>query len=142
MPANGAIYIQHNNVNLYDVFDNVSSDKGWFKKPSYYDVTLGEDVVRFNIMPKDEVPKHINGFLGYIDSLDQDQERKDDTARGVRNTQVVLGLVTDKEFDENHAIWESLFKIADKHHGLVFVHNSVLLPNGVVLVGPLLEQDA
>ncbi|EXA75041.1 hypothetical protein J517_4451, partial [Acinetobacter baumannii 118362] len=56
------------------------------------------------------------------------------------HTKVVLGLVTDKEFDENPAIWQSLFKIADKYDGLIFTYDSVLLPSGTILVGPLLNN--
>ncbi|EXA75032.1 hypothetical protein J517_4452, partial [Acinetobacter baumannii 118362] len=75
-----------------------------------------------------------------IASLDHDQKRKDDTSYAISHTKVVLGLVTDKEFDENPAIWQSLFKIADKYDGLIFTYDSVLLPSGTILVGPLLNN--
>jgi len=139
MPANGAIYIQRDKVDLAEVFNKVKSDKGLFRKPTYYDVDLDGDVIRFNIMEPSQVPNHINGFLGYIASLDQDPKRKKDTSYAISHTKVVLGLVTDKEFADNPAIWQSLFKIADKYDGFVFVYDSVLLPSGTVLVGPLLE---
>ena len=90
-------------------------------------------------MPPSEVRNHINGFLGYISSLDQDLKRKEDASYAISHTKIVLGLGSDKEFEENHSIWQSLFDIADKYDGFVFVHNSVLLPNGAVLVGPLLD---
>ena len=141
MPANGAIYIQEENINLHDVFENVESDEDLSHKPSYYDVNLNGDIVKFNIMPSTEVPNHINGFLGYISSLDQDENRKKDTSYAISHTKIVLGLVTDREFEDNHAIWNSLFKIADKYSGLVFVNESVLLPNGAVLVGPMLDEN-
>jgi hypothetical protein len=141
MPANGAIYIQEENINLYDVFENVESDESLSHKPSYYDVNLNGDIVKFNIMPSTEVPNHINGFLGYISSLDQDENRKKDTFYAISHTKIVLGLVTNREFEDNHAIWNSLFKIADKYNGLVFVNESVLLPNGAVLVGPMLDEN-
>lgn len=141
MPANGCIYIQRDDVDLAEVFDNVKSDKWLLRKASYYDVILGQDNVRFTVMPSNEIPNHIRGFLGYISSLDQDQKRKEDTSFAISHTKVVLGLVTDKEFDDNHAIWQSLFKIADKYDGFVFTHDSVLLPSGAILVGPLLDSD-
>ena len=139
MPANGAIYIQLDKIDLSEVFDNVKTDKGFFKKSTYYEVALGDDSVTFNVMESSALENHIKGFLGYISSLDQDQKRKDDTSYAISHTKIVLGLSTDKEFEENHAIWQSLFKIADKYDGFVFVHDSVLLPSGTVLVGPLLD---
>ena len=87
-----------------------------------------------------QVAAHIAGFLRYIASLDQDKQRKADTSCVISHTKRVLGLVTDKEFEDNHAIWQSLFRIAAAYDGYVFVHGSVLLPNGAVLVGPLLES--
>ncbi len=140
MPANAAIYIQEDKINLADIFESVECNKGLFKNPSYFDVRLNDDIVRFNVMPSGEVTDHINGFLGYIASLDQDESRKKDTAHAISHTKIVLGLVTNKEFDENHAIWQSLFEIASKYNGFVFAYGSVLLPSGTVLVGPLLDQ--
>lgn len=140
MPANGAVYIQIEKIDLAKVFDKVRSDKGLFRKPTYYDVELNGDVVRFNIMEPSLIPNHINGFLGYMSSLNQDKKRKEDTSYAISHTKIVLGLVTDKEFKDNHAIWQSLFTIADKYNGFVFVHDSVLLPSGTVLVGPLLDM--
>jgi len=35
---------------------------------------------------------------------------------------------------------QSLFKIADKYDGLIFTYDSVLLPSGTILVGPLLNN--
>ncbi|WP_434930444.1 hypothetical protein ACRWQM_14535 [Shewanella sp. HL-SH5] len=141
MPANGAVYIQRDKIDLADIFDGVKSDKGIFRKASYYDIPLNGDVVRFNIMTAPELSNHINGFLGYISSLDQDERRKKDTSYAISHTMIVLGLSTDKEFEENHSIWKSLFDIADKYDGFVFVHDSVLLPSGTVLVGPLLDSN-
>ena len=141
MPANGTVYIQKDKVNLNEVFDNVKSNKGLFRKPTHYDVTLNGDVVRFNIMEDSQLRDHIKGFLGYISSLDQDEKRKEDTCYAISHTKIVLGLVADKEFEDNHAIWQSLFTIADKYDGFVFVHDSVLLPSGTVLVGPLLDVN-
>ena len=142
MPANGAVYIQRDDVDLANVFEDVKSDRGLFGKPTYYDVNLNGEWVRFNVMEPAQIEAHMSGFLGYIASLDQDEKRKADTSHAVRHTKVVLGLLTDKEFEDNPAIWESLFKIADAYDGLVFAHDSVLLPNGAVLVGPLLQEDA
>lgn len=141
MAANGAIYIQRDSVDLRVVFDDVKSDKGLFKKPTYYDVKLDGDVVRFNIMEPSEIPNHINGFLGYIASLDNSDDRKERTSYAISHTKVVLGLVSDTDFEDNHKIWQSLFQIADRYDGFVFVHDSVLLPNGAALVGPLVQSD-
>ena len=118
MPANAAIYIPTEKV----------------------DVPLGGETVRFNIMPRDEVATHLTGFQNYIASLPDDADRKQDASRAIRQTRIVLGLVAASDFTDNHAIWQSLFRIADAFDGYVFVHDSILLPNGAVIVGPMRNQ--
>lgn len=140
MPANAALYIPQPAVDLGRVFEGVKSDKTLFRKASWYDVPLGGDTVRFNVMEPAKVQAHLAGFLGYIASLDQDAQRKEDTRQAIRHTQVVLGLKAAREFEDNPAIWQSLFRIADAYDGFVFVHGSVLLPSGAVLVGPMLSE--
>ncbi|SCY70992.1 hypothetical protein [Desulfoluna spongiiphila] len=140
MPANGALYIQHSTIDLSDVFEDVKSDKGRVKKPTFFDVELGGDVVRFNVMDSDLVPAHVSGLLGYISSRVRDPGDRENICHAIRHTHIVLGLAMDKEFEENPAVWESLFTIADAYDGFVFTYDSLLLPNGAVLLGPLMED--
>ena len=141
MPANAAVYIQKEKVDLKEVFKKVKSDKRFFKKATYYDVDLGKNIIRFNVMDSSQVESHIQNFLGYIASLSHNKERIDDASFAIKHTKVVLGLKTSLEFKNDDAIWESLFRIADKYSGFVFVYDSVLLPSGTVLVGPLLKTN-
>jgi hypothetical protein len=80
---------------------------------------------------------HLDSFVRYIDSLDEEEQRKHDAKTIVQHSRCVLGLVTDQEFEENDALWQALFRIADVYDGYVFVHDSLLLPSGGVIVGPL-----
>ena len=138
MTANAAIYIPIESPDLAKVFPDAKSDQGLFKrKPSWFSMVLGGDPVKFNVMAGVDLPRHIEGFVGYIQSLDEDHQRKHDAATAVRLTKCVLGLQTSREFEENPAIWQALFRIADAFDGYVFVHDSLLLPGGGVIVGPL-----
>ncbi|VFQ44035.1 hypothetical protein [Desulfoluna butyratoxydans] len=141
MPASAAIYIQYDTaVDLSDLFEDVKSDNGLFKTPTFFEVRIGDDVVRFNVMERTLVPEHIKGFLGYISSRVHDFETRADICHAIGHTRIVLGLTTDKEFEENPAIWESLFRIADMYDGFVFTYDSLLLPDGAVLFGPLMDD--
>ena len=137
MAANAAIYLPTDKVDLTDVYKSARGNGGLFKRATSYTVDINGDVVTFNLMPQEQIPAHIQGFLGYIASLDDEAERKQDAGFIVRHTKSVLGMATDREFEENHQLWASLFKIADYYDGYIFVHGSLLLPNGAVIVGPL-----
>jgi len=119
----------------------VKSNGGIFKAASYFEVLLDNHTVRFNVMPRERIGAHVAGFLGYIDSLLDQQSRKDDAKLAIAQTKTVLGMVSPCNFDENHSIWPALFKIADAYDGYVFAYDSVFLPSGSVIVGPL-QADA
>jgi hypothetical protein len=140
MGANAAIYLPYDGVNLADLFEGMIAGQGVQGRQSHFEVVLNGESVLFNIMPQSEMPRHLQGFAGYIDSLDEPNQCKSDAKGLVQHTKTVLGMVAQSEFDENPALWQSLFQIADKWDGFVFVFDSVLLPNGGVIVGPLKES--
>lgn len=137
MPANAAIYLPYDKVDLCTIFPTAKSNKGLFSAATYFDVPCGAETVRFNLMPPGMIGRHLAGFLGYIESLPDEPDRKRDAQTAVRQSRTVLGLVAESEFADNHAIWQALFQIADAYDGYVFVNDSVLLANGAVIVGPM-----
>lgn len=138
MPANAAIYLPTDSPDLTKIFPGAKSDIGLFKRrASQFTVPLNGSQAVFNVMPDNDLQAHLDSFLRYIDSLDEDAQRKADASQMVRHTKCVLGLLAAQEFEDNHAIWQSLFRIADAFDGYVFVHNSLLLPSGGVIFGPL-----
>lgn len=138
MPANAAIYLPIEHPDLAKVFPDAKSNAGLFRRhPTSYSAVLNGDQVTFNLLPHNEIAGHLNGILRYIGSLHEDEKRKADAMMALRTSKCVLGLETTGEFSENHAIWQALFKIADAFDGYVFVHESLLLPSGGVIIGAL-----
>ncbi len=137
MPANAAIYLPTDTVDLRHIYPEAKSDARFLRKPTYFEMQLGPDLVRYNFMPKEEISQHIRGFIAYLQHLDEKPERIHDWCIAIGLTQTVLGLVTNGEFRENHEIWESVFIIAQEYDGYVFVHDSLVLANGVPFIGPL-----
>ena len=120
------------------VFPDAKSNAGLLRRrPTSYSVVLDGDLVTFNLLPDNEIAGHLDSLLRYIASLHEDEKRKADASTVVRMSKCVLGLKTAREFSENHAIWQALFKIADAFDGYVFVHESLLLPSGGVIIGTM-----
>ncbi|WP_019142452.1 hypothetical protein [Noviherbaspirillum massiliense] len=137
MPANATIYLPVEDVDLGKIFESAKSKKTFFKRERYFEVDVAGDLVRFNVMPTEQLGSHLNGFVGYISSLHDDDHRKQEATSFVRQSRIVLGLVTKKEFYENEALISCLFEIAEAYGGIVFTQNSVIKFDGNVLVGPL-----
>jgi len=134
MPANASLYLPYPDVDLRQVFPEASLlGERW-------EVTLGGERVAFHRMPSEELPRHLAGLSRWIDGLDDDAGRKAGARTALGHTKTALGMVASSEFEDNHALWESLFKIAAAFDGYVFAYDSVLLPSGGVLLGALRQQ--
>jgi hypothetical protein len=135
MPAKASLYLPYPDIDLRQVFPQATLSKdrlgeGW-------EVRLDGERVAFYRMPSEELPGHLAGMLGWVDRLDDDAGRKADARTALGHTKTALGMVASSEFENNHALWESLFKVADAFDGYVFAYDSVLLPSGAVLIGAL-----
>ena len=139
--ANAAIYLPYSDFDLRDALEGAVATLDAAGRATRFDVMLGGEPVRFNIMPAAELSRHLAGFGGYVENLDEPDGRKADARLLIRNAKAVLGMVAGGDFEQNPALWQCLFRVADRWDGFVFVYDSVLLPNGGVVVGPL-RQDA
>jgi hypothetical protein len=139
--ANAAIYLPYADIDLADVLAGAVATRDAAGLVDRFDVTLGGQLARFNVMPPAEVNRHLTGFTRWVGTLDEPDDRKADARLLISGAKTVLGLVAAGEFQDNPALWQALFRIVDKWDGFVFVYNSIMLPNGGVVVGPL-RQDA
>jgi hypothetical protein len=102
-----------------------------------FQVPIKGGAVRFNVMPKVDVPQHLAQFAAYVASLDEDEASKQAATRAIAATVSVLGLETQLEFEDNEEISELLEKINDHYKGFIFMFDSIVLHGNEVLVGPL-----
>jgi uncharacterized protein DUF4272 len=137
MGANAVIYLPHEEVSLKDLFPQVETDGGFFRKPSFYEFYLAEDLIRLNVMPSGDVKKHLAGLQGYVQSLADEEHHKSKARALIGRVRTALGLVTNATFESNHELYDSLTRIAAHFSGFLFLFNSILLPDGRVVVGPL-----
>ncbi len=139
--ANAAIYLPYAEFDLADALPGAVATREPTGNTSRFDVILGGQPARLNVMSPTDVIRHLDGFAGWVGTLDETDERKADARLLIGGAKTVLGLVAAGDFEGNPALWQALFQVANKWDGFVFVYNSVLLPNGGVVVGPL-RQDA
>jgi hypothetical protein len=139
--ANASIYLPYGDIDLGEALAGAIATRDATGRVTRFDVVIGGQPARFNVMPAAEVGRHLAGFAGWVGTLGEPDDRTADARLMISGARTVLGLVAAGEFEDNPALWQSLFRVADKWDGFVFVYNSVLLPNGGVVVGPL-RQDA
>ena len=140
MPANASIYLPVDSVDLKAMFPNVRTDKGLFRKLSYYEFQINQDGVKLNIMDRQKVGAHLQGFLGYIAAFPSDNPEAQQLPTKIAHTKMVLGLITEGDFDTNPGLWPALCQVAGTYNGHIFAYNSIWTPQGVCLAGPLANQ--
>ena len=131
MPANADLYLFTEQEELKKLFQ-VSNDGTL----DYIEVPLGENCLRFKLMPQAKVAPQLQSLLTYITSLPDAEDRKQEAVELVSKVKSVIGLVTTHEFQDDPDLWQGLFGISDMLRGFVFEFNSVVVP-GTVVVGPL-----
>ena len=141
MPAQAAIYLPLADPDLARVFPKARSDKGLFRKATYFELDLGGDKVRLGLMPRADIPRHLQGFRGYVATLPGSAAARAAATERLLRTQSVLGLRTTAEFEHNAAIRPALLAIAGAFGGFVFVDDGIVLADGTELIGPLGSGD-
>ncbi len=136
MPENGAIYIPKKNLEIVSMYPNAEIRKNENTLHSIK-IDVNGDTVILNVMPESKIKNHLDGFIGYVNSLKDSKKNKKIACKKIRATMTVLGLNIDSSFDKNPSIYEALLKIAELNGGFLFTYNSIYLPDGEVLVGPM-----
>lgn len=137
--ANAALYLSAKKLDIAKWIPGTTHNGGFFKAPTTFRVPRAGGAVQFNVMPAGQLKQHLSGFIGYVRSLPGHAASKVAAEQQIMRVSHVLGLVTERELDDK--LGSLLFAIAHTHDGFLFVSNSILLPNGEALVGPLAEQN-
>ena len=141
MIQNCAIYLPIEKLNFTNVLPNVKSNGGLFRKATYFEYTIEGCTVTLNIMPDSEIGNHLNGFKNYVSRLDNNSQEKEQAINRINKVKNVLGVTLSKPIDVESNTFSSLITLIEKFDGFMFVSESILLPDGNFLVGPLSEQD-
>jgi hypothetical protein len=109
--------------------------------PTQYRFRVNEVQVTVNVMPVDQVPDHLDGFCGYVYRLHRTQPSPltDSLIARIRTVKTVLGCVIEPGWDDEGIVTGVLLTLNELQDGLLFVHDSIIGPDGTPLVGPLAE---
>ena len=139
MPANAAIYLPHEELDLAAAAPWIQVVARPAPGAEHFDCLVDGDAVRFNVMTGAALTQHLRGLRGWLATQDLHPDVRTPMDAAVTRIRTTLGLRTDREFEDNHRIWECLFAVAGHYDGFVFTYNSVLLPGGEAVCGPLRE---
>lgn len=122
---------------------NVRTDGGMFKQATHFDVELSDRVLRINVMASSETEDHFQGFKGYVHHLHEVEplDNLDEVIGYIDCLKQAYGLETDKRFDFDSEVFSVLNALADSLSGVIFVCDSLIDTEGMVIFGPLGSED-
>ena len=137
MPANATLYLASADPALGSVVPGAKSDKSLFRRTAtHFTLTVGGEALRLNVMARERMPRHLQGFRTYVAGLAAGDAAKAQVTAALARTQSVLGLVAQTDFDANPALWPALLQIASAFDGVIFAADSVFDAQGIAIVGP------
>ncbi len=138
MPAAAALYLNDTDIDFGLHFKDLKEEGLCCGLPEVLRADLGGTQVRFDVLHGKSMAEHVEGFAKYLEGLPDEEVRRASAVALLDDVAVVLRLVTDAEWDEG--MWQAIGQASETLDALLYAFDSVILPSGVVLVGPLRAQ--
>jgi len=125
-----------------DGVSEVSSDGGFFRRPTYLQMQVGGERLRLNVnWDRDKIKDHAAGMHGWVNRIHEISPLMNVEVFHAFIDQInqVYGVVVDSEFNFQSPIWKTLLKIAEPIEGVIFVHDSFVDCDGRILFGYLAD---
>ncbi|MBN2384562.1 DUF4272 domain-containing protein [bacterium] len=99
-----------------------------------------DGMVKLNLQ-QDDLECHLQGFCAYVARLPSSGESRSKAQELIKRTKSVLGVFLPCPVDPDSDAFRSLVHIIATFNGFMFVVDSVMLPDGSILVGPTLKEE-
>ncbi len=92
--------------------------------------------ILMNVMPRQDISRHLEGFVGYAQQLSDGSTTHEDVIRQIRRIKHVHGLVITPGWDVKGRAQRVILGITTYYHGLFFAANSIYDGANQLLLGP------
>lgn len=139
MPATAALYLNDTDIDFGLHFKEVKEEGLCCGLPEVLHVDLGGKKVRFDLLHGKAMAEHVAAFSKFIETMEGEDEAHQAAAVALLDdVAIVLKLVTDEEWTDE--MWAAVADAGETLDALLFAFESVIMPSGLVLVGPLRKQ--
>jgi uncharacterized protein DUF4272 len=138
--ANCALYLPTEKVPLKNVFPKGRSDGNFLRAATWFEFDSPDGPIRLNLH-HDDLAQHLRGFLAYVAQQPNSATAIAEAGRLIRSMKACLGVRLPRPVSAESPAFQSLFDILRRFGGFMFVADSVLLPSGKFLVGPMAVEE-
>ncbi len=140
MIENCTLYFPIEKLPLKKVFPDGKSDGGIFRSATWYEYESGDGRVRLNLR-HDDLQRHLQGFRGYVAQLADGGAARTRAQAMIGETKAAVGVRLPGPVAPDSLVFGSLMHLISRFDGFMFVANSIMLPDGSFLVGPMAERE-
>ncbi len=133
------LYFPIEKLPLKSVFPNGKSDGGIFKRATWYEYESGDGRVRLELRHPN-LPEHLRGFRAYVAQLPNSGAARAKAQAMIRKTKAAVGVILPGPVAPDSQQFGSLVHLIHRFRGFMFVADSIMLPDGRFLVGPMAEE--
>lgn len=134
-----ALYFPTDKLDFKSVLPKGRSDGGIFRAPTWFEFDSDHGVVRLNLR-HENLLKHLQGFRGYVAQLPDDAASRARAQELISRTKAAVGVILQESISPESEAFVSLMALLKRFDGFMFVANSILLPSGDFLVGPMVNR--
>ncbi|MEM1371556.1 MAG: hypothetical protein AAGG72_04920 [Pseudomonadota bacterium] len=138
MPAEAAIHLTDTDINFALHFKELKEEGECCGLPKSLLAKAGGETINFSVLHGKQLAEHLADLKGKLTSLEQDEKRLTAASALLDDSVMVLKLQTEAEWTEE--LWQDVGAAAQTLDGIMLAFDSLILPSGVVLAGPLRQQ--
>jgi hypothetical protein len=139
MITNCALYFPIDKPHFKSVFPKGRSDGGLFRQATWFEYDSGAGVVRLKLQHPD-LAEHLRGFRAYVAQLPNSGKARAEAQDLIGQTRASVGVILPGPVGPDSAAFSSLMMLLQRFGGFMFVGDSIMLPNGRFVVGPLADD--
>jgi len=138
MVAHAVLFLNDIDVNFASHFADVKEhgDDGFL--PDRIEVSSGGERFVFNVVFGEELARQLAKVREFVAGLDEEDARLQSAEAVLGEAAVALDLEPGGDWDET--LWELIGEASASMDAVLFAFDSIILPSGVVLAGPLRES--
>jgi len=139
MIANCSLYFPIKKPLFKSVFPKGRSDGGVFRQATWFEYDSGGHTIRLTLQ-HDDLAEHLRGFRAYVAQLPNSGKARAQAQELIKQTKAAVGVILPGPVASNSAAFASLVSLLQRFGGFMFVGDSIMLPDGTFVAGPLANE--
>ena len=137
---NCTLYFPIEKPPLKEVFPAGRTDGGVFKAATWFDFDSDAGPVRL-VLQHANLSEHLRGFRAYVAQLQNGGKSRAEAQALIKATKSAVGVILPNPVAHDSVVMEALLSTLHRFGGFMFVADSIMLPDGNFVVGPMAKRD-